>query len=72
MTVGIGGGGFMTIFDKKSEQVEVIDFGGTTPSGMNDEDYNTSPPNKRYYVDERLSFGKDTIYVYVYWLCCLI
>ena len=72
LTVGIGGGGFMTIFDKKSEQVEVIDFGGTTPSGMNDEDYNTNQPNKRYYIDERLSFGKDTIYTYVYWLCCLI
>ena len=64
-TVGIGGGGFITIFDKKLGKVEMIDFGGTTPSGINDDDFDKSLPNKRYYVDEKLMFGRDIIFAYV-------
>lgn len=62
LTVGLGGGGFMTIFDKKSGQAEVIDFRETTSSGINTEDL-IIPQNKSNNVDIRLFDGKDTIYL---------
>lgn len=65
-TVGIGGGGHMTIYRRRTGKAEVIDFRECAPSGVKDDDFKKPWKKGQYYIDPKLIRGTVEVFVLSY------